>query len=113
MTTRDHLLGVTATKHVGDMRHTEALSNACDAGQNLSREDDRFANRLELAETVVARLARVTFVGFAKIPDDMTMPAAHPCDIPFHVAQQAATLGAELAVPLEHHAPLQEVRARG
>ena len=72
-----------------------------------------FGHRLELAEAVVAGAAVVLGERLAEIADQALVAAADAGGVALDVAQQAAARVRQLAVLLEHHPPLEEVRARG
>ena len=94
------------------MRGAEALADARDARQDLAREHDRIGDGLELVEAVVARAAVRLRVGLAEVADEMPMAAADARGVALDVAQQRPPRVGQLAVPLEHDAPLQEVGRR-
>ena len=94
------------------MGRAEALPDARHAREDLAREHDRFVDGLELVEAVVARAAVGLRVGLAEVSDQMAMAAADARRVAFDVAEQRATRVGELAVALEHDAPLQEVGRR-
>jgi hypothetical protein len=90
----------------------EALADAGDTRQHFSGHDHRIGDRFELVEAVVTRAAIGAIVGFAEIPDQVPVPAADGCGVALDVAQQRAPGIRELAVALEHDAPLQEIGGR-
>ena len=109
---RRDLFGRVATEDRRHVRRAKALADPRHAGQDLSREQHRIPNRLQLAQTVVACLTSVSIVRLAEIRHDATVPAADGGGVAFHVAHQRPPFGAELAVPLEHDPPLQKVCCR-
>ena len=113
MPARAHLLAVAAAQHVGDVRGAEALADPRHARQDLPRHGHRIGDALELAEAVIARAAVVLVEGLAEIADQPLVAAADAGRIALDVAQQPAARLRQLAVLLEHHAPFQEIRARG
>ena len=114
MAARRHLLAVAAAQDVGHVRRAEALPDPRDTRQDLARQQHRLGDGFELAEAVVARLA-----GSARVASRRNIRRCGAWRQPtrggvaLHVAQQAAPLDAQLAVALEHHAPLQEISGRG
>src|SRR6185503_5388265 len=91
---------------------TETLADTGDARQDLARDHDGLAHRLQLAKAVIASAAVFPGVLLAEVRDEMPMPAADAGGVALHVAQQRAPRVVQLAIALEHHAPLQEVGAR-
>ena len=106
------LLALAAAQDVGDVRGAEPLADARHARQDLAREHDRLGDGLELAEAVVARAAVGLRVALAEVADEMPVAAADARGVALDVAQQRAPRVGQLAVPLEHHPPLQEVGGR-
>ena len=112
MAARGDLLALAAAQDVGHVRGAETLPDPRDARQDLARDDDRLGHRFQLAEAVVAGAAVVASDRPRRNSRRGAVPAADAGGVALHVAQQLAALGAQLAVPLEHHAPLQEVGGR-
>ena len=82
------LLALAAGQDIGDVRGAEALADARHARQDLARDDDPVADRLELAEAVVARAALRLLEPLAEIRDEMPMAAADAGRVPLHVPEQ-------------------------
>ena len=107
-----HLLARLPAQHVGDVRRAEALADARDAREDLAREraPGRRPTRARRGSSR-RRRSRSRRDGLAEIGDQVTVPAADAGGVALHVAQQRRARVGELAVPLEHDAPLQEVGA--
>ena len=108
----DDLLARVSAQDAGDVRGAEPLADARDARQDLARDDDGSAAGFQLVEAVVARAAALLRVAIAEVLRQVPMAAADARGVALHLPQQVLVRLGQLAVPLEHDAPLHEVRRR-
>src|SRR4029450_8555482 len=109
MAARSDLLAVAAAQHVGDVGRAEALADPRDRREDLPRDRHRGGDALALAAPVTACAPTALREGLAEIADQALMAAADTGGVALDVAQQAAARLRQLAVLLEHHAPLEEI----
>ena len=92
-----------------DVRDAETLPDPRHAREDLARRDDGVGGRFQLVEAEVACAAALLRVAIAEVLGEVAMTAPNARGVAFHLPQQALAGVGELAVPLEHHAPLHEV----
>src|SRR5690606_37464983 len=100
--------GVAAAEHGRDVRRSESLADPRDARQDLPCHGYGVLDELELAQTDIAGAAVVLPVLLAEVIHQVTVAAPHRRGISLHVRQQTTRARRELAVALEHDAPLHE-----
>ena len=110
MTALEHALGWLSGQHRRDMPDAKPLSRADDARQDLLRHDDGIGDRLQLAETPVARTAGRGAVLLSEVLDERAMAALRRGDIPLDITKVLAIGVTQFAVGLEQAPPPQKIR---